>query len=181
MEIAREARSRKCNQIYSSFLAKKGLERSSSWLIASMLESREGAFVLEDGKTMENFSSSARTRVPRVPRLLRNPIEISRSRPSIIVLARAIFYYIRAKLRKVPRAGSILNEHELPRDEEKSLRNFPFRIIDYTACNYFEPFDYHSRISTSEDQSVWKNRWGWIEASQHVLYPSSPISIRSIE
>lgn len=67
------------------------------------------------------------------------------------------------------------------RRNRKSLRNFPFRIIDYTACNYFEPFDYHSRISTSEDQSVWKNRWGWIEASQHVLYPSSPISIRSIE
>lgn len=51
----REARSGKCNQIYSSFLAQKGLERSSSWLIASMLESREGFRSRGSGKRWKTF------------------------------------------------------------------------------------------------------------------------------
>lgn len=53
-----------------SFLAQ---ERPRSLLIgAGVLESWRGR---NDAKTMENFSSSARLRRSKVPRLLRNPIE----------------------------------------------------------------------------------------------------------
>lgn len=132
------------------------------------------------GKTMENFFLRPQYRVPRFPRLLRNPRYLD---PGQVLQ----YWLAQFSIISGPSCGKFrepglfwMNRRVATRRRNrKSVRKF--RIIDYTACNYSEPLDYHSRISTSEDKNVRKNRWGWIEASQHVLYSSSPISIRSIE